>query len=113
LIRAEDFPRLTVICGDSKYHNHALHAWLTEHRPGWRIEVKNRPAGSIGFTPLPKRWVVERTNAWNGRSRRNSKDYERTPGSSAARIQLSHIQLMLQRLAPVPQPAFHYRKLAA
>jgi len=113
LIRAEDFPRLTGICGDSKYHNHALHAWLTEHRPGWRIEVKNRPAGSIGFTPLPKRWVVERTNAWNGRSRRNSKDYERTPGSSAARIQLSHIQLMLQRLAPVPQPAFHYRKLAA
>jgi putative transposase len=113
LISAADFPRLTVIFGDSKYHTHELQAWLTEHRPGWRIEVKKRPEGSPGFTPLPKRWVVERTNAWNGRSRRNSKDYERTPDSSAARIQLSHIQLMLQRLAPVPQPAFHYRKLAA
>jgi putative transposase len=113
LISAEDFPRLTIIFGDSKYHNHDLYAWLTEHRPGWRIEVKKRPEGRTGFTPLPKRWVVERTNAWNGRSRRNSKDYERNPDSSAARIQLSHIQLMLQRLAPVPQPEFHYRKLAA
>jgi putative transposase len=112
-ISVEEFPRLAVIFGDSKYHNHALAAWLTQHRPGWRIEVKKRPDGSTGFTPLPKRWVVERTNAWNGRARRNSKDYERNPESSAAQIQLSHIQLMLHRLSPVPQPEFHYRKEAA
>jgi len=112
-ISVEEFPRLTVIFGDSKYHNHGLEPWLTEHRPGWRIEVKNRPEGSSGFTPLPKRWVVERTNAWNGRCRRNSKDYERKPESSAAQIQLSHLQLMLQRLSPVPHPEFHYRKEAA
>jgi putative transposase len=112
-IRVDEFPRLSVIFGDSKYRNHELHAWLTEHRPGWRIEVKNRPEGSTGFRPLPKRWVVERTNAWNGRFRRNSKDYERHPASSTARIHLSHIQLMLQRLQPVPQPEFHYRKEAA
>jgi putative transposase len=109
----DEFPRLSVIFGDSKYHNHELQAWLTEHRPGWRIEVKKRPEGSTGFTPLPKRWVVERTNAWNGRFRRNSKDYERNPDSSAVRIQLSHIQLMLRRLEPVPQPEFHYHKEAA
>jgi putative transposase len=112
-ISVEEFPRLSVIFGDSKYHNPALPAWLIEHHPGWRIEVKKRPEGSTGFTPLPKRWVVERTNAWNGRSRRNSKDYERNPQSSAARIHLSHLQLMLQRLQPVPQPEFHYRKEAA
>jgi putative transposase len=57
-ISAADFPRLTVIFGDSKYHNHDLDAWLKEHRPGWRIEVKKRPGGSTGFIPLPKRWVV-------------------------------------------------------
>ena len=112
-LSGEEFPRLTVIFGDSKYHNHDLETWLTEHRPGWRIEVRKRPEGSTGFTPLPKRWVVERTNAWNGRCRRNSKDYERKPESSAAQIQLSHIQLMLHRLSPVPQPEFHYRKEAA
>jgi transposase len=76
-------------------------------------EVKTRPEGTTGFTPLKKRWVVERTNAWNGRYRRNSKDYERTPESSAAMIQISHIHLMLNRLAPRPGPAFHYRGAAA
>jgi putative transposase len=112
-ISAEDFPRLTVIFGDSKYHNHDLAAWLTEHRPGWRIEVKKRPTGSTGFVPLPKRWVVERTNAWHGRARRHSKDYERKPQSSAAQLHLTNIQLMLRRLSPVPSPKFHYQKEAA
>ena len=112
-LSGEEFPRLTVIFGDSKYHTHDLETWLTEPRPGWRIEVKKRPEGRTGFTPLPQRWVVERTHAWNGRCRRNSKDSERKPESSAAQIQLSHIQLMLHRLSPVPQPEFHYRKEAA
>jgi len=112
-ISAAEFPRLTVLFGDSKDHTHDLEAWLKEHRPGWRIEVKKRPVGLSGFIPLPKRWVVERTNAWHGRSRRNSKDYERKPESSAARIHLSNIQLMLHRLSPVPHPEFHYRKEAA
>ena len=44
--------------------------------------------------------MVERTNAWNGRSRRNSKDYERTTASAKALLQISAIQLMLHRLAP-------------
>jgi putative transposase len=107
------FPRLVIIFGDSKYHNHHLHAWMAANRPGWRLEVKTRPEGTTGFTPLKKRWVVERTNAWNGRYRRNSKDYERKPESSAAMIQISHIHLMLNRLAPRPGPAFHYRGAAA
>ena len=112
LISAEGYPRLEVIFGDNKYHNHALKAWLQEHRPSWRVEVKKRPEGSRGFTPLEKRWVVERTNAWNGRCRRHSKDYERRPDSSAAMIQISNIHLMLRRLAPTAQPKFHYATAA-
>ena len=107
-ISAESFPRLETIFGDNKYHNHALKAWLVEHRPDWRVEVSTRPEGTKGFTPLRKRWVVERTNAWNGRSRRNSKDYERRVESSAAMIQISNVHLMLRRLAPVAQPKFNY-----
>jgi putative transposase len=109
----EDSPRLVVIFGHSKYHNHELEAWLAENRPSWRIEVKNRPEGSKGFAPVRIRWVVERTNAWNGRSRRNSKDYERLPESSAAMIEITNIHLMLRRLAPSSQPQFSYRKKAA
>jgi putative transposase len=73
-VRPQDFPRLETIFGDNKYNHHALATWLEETRPGWSIEVKSRPPGSQGFTPGRQRWVVERTNAWNGRSRRNSKD---------------------------------------
>ncbi|MCA9142456.1 MAG: transposase [Planctomycetaceae bacterium] len=108
----QQLPRLEVIFGDNKYHNHALHAWLREHRPGWRVEVKKRPEGSHCFTPLEKRWVVERTNAWNGRCRRHSKDYERRSDSSAAMIQISNLHLMLRRLAPTPQPKFNYATAA-
>ena len=61
-----------------------------------------RPAGVQGLVHLPYRWVVERTNAWNGKYRRNSKDYERTTTSSAAMIKLSSIHLMLKRLRPDP-----------
>jgi putative transposase len=108
-----DFPRLVTIFADQKYHNHTLNAWMAEHRTGWRIEVKTRPAGTQGFTPLAKRWVVERTNAWHGRYRRHSKDYERRIESSTAMIHISNIHLMLNRLSPCGRPVFHYRKDAA
>ena len=107
-VQAQDFPRLQTIFGDSKYHNHALEDWLAKNRPGWRIEVQARPEGTKGFLPVRKRWVVERTNAWNGRARRNSKDYERKPESAAAMIQLSNIHLMLRKLAPSAQREFRY-----
>jgi len=111
-ISSHDFPRLITIFGDNKYRNHALEAWLRKHRPDWHVEVKMRPEGSQGFTPLKKRWVVERTNAWNGRCRRNSKDYERRSASSAAMIQVSNVHLMLRKLAPSSQRGFQYRAAA-
>src|SRR5215468_9950786 len=113
LVTPQEFPRLLTIFADQKYHNHGLDAWMTEHRPDWHIEVQARPTGARSFTPLEKRWVIERTNAWHGRYRRNSKDYERSIESSTAMIQISHIHLMLNRSSPCSRPAFHYRKAAA
>ncbi len=112
-VTPQDFPRLRTIFADQKDHHHALDAWRAAHRAGWHIEVKRRPAGTKGCTPLEKRWVIERTNAWPGRYRRNSKDDERSTESSTAMIQISHIHLMLNRLSPCGRPAFHYRKEAA
>lgn len=109
-ISQEDTPRLKTIFGDNKYRNNSLDAFLEKERPGWTIEVNSRPEGTNGFTPIRKRWVVERSNAWHGRCRRNSKDYERRSDSSAAMIQVSHIHVMLRRLAPVNKsPNFNYR----
>jgi len=112
-VTPQAFPRLVTIFADQKYHNHTLDAWMAEHRAGWHIDVQMRPAGTKGCTPLEKRWVIARTNAWPGRYRRNSKDYERRTESSTAMIQISHIHLMLNRLAPCGRPEFHYRKAAA
>ncbi|HEU5439640.1 MAG TPA: transposase, partial [Ktedonobacterales bacterium] len=52
-----------------------------------------------GFNVIPRRWVVERTLSWLGRSRRLSRDHERLPGSSEALIYLTCIRLFLARLA--------------
>jgi len=95
----QDFPRLEVLGGDHKYHNYELEEWLDENAR-FTIAVVTRPKGSRGFVRLPKRWVVERSLAWLDRCRRNSKDYERLTPSSAARIQISMIQLLLHRLRP-------------
>jgi putative transposase len=112
-VTPQDLPRLVTIFADQQYHHHALDAWMGTHRTGWRIEVQARPEAIKGFSPLAKRWVIARTNAWNGRYRRNSKDDERSVESSTAMIQISHVHLRLNRLAPCDRPAFHYRKDAA
>jgi putative transposase len=107
-------PRLAVLWAESKYHHHGLNAWIATESPGtWRLEVGRRPEGSKGFVLLPKRWVVERTLAWLGRCRRNSKDYERRTDSSESMIRISAMHLRLKRLQPsnVYRP-FRYREAA-
>ena len=106
-----DFPRLSVVWGDSKYHNHALARWKARHSSlRWNLEVVRRPPDAKGFLPLPKRWLAERSIAWLNRSRRLSKDYERRTTSSETMIRLSAISHFLNRLSPKnTDPPFRYR----
>lgn len=97
----DNFPRLKTIFGDNKYHNHDYYIWLKKHsNDRWRMEIKSRQPDEEGFKPIRKRWVVERTFAWIGRYRRNSKDYEKRTDSSESMILISSISLMLRRLKP-------------
>jgi putative transposase len=98
----EDLPRLEVVYADSQYRAECLREEVFDYAP-FRLHVVSRDAGSEGWAKLPQRWVVERTFAWLGRSRRLGKDYERLPGSSEAMIRVSMIHLMLRRLRPVPR----------
>jgi putative transposase len=113
-LHRQEYPRLEVVWADSKYHNHALNAWKAKQRKlPWRLEIVSRPPGAKGFVLLPKRWVVERTFAWLGRSRRLSKDYERRTDSSECRVRLSAIHLLLKRMEPgKPQAPFTYHTSA-
>ncbi len=112
-LTAEHRSRLKLIWADGKYHNHRLDRWLAKPEVGYRVEVVGRPAGSKGFVKLPRRWVVERTFAWLGRYRRNSRDYEYFTSSSESMIRISSIHRMLKLLKPdLSKPAvpFKYRK---
>ena len=109
-----DYPRLQIVWADGKYHNHNLYAWIARQRSlRWKLEIVNRPRDTKGFVLLPKRWVVERTFAWLGRSRRLSKDYERRVESSEAMVRLSAIGSLLRRLAPSERYAPFKYHLAA
>ena len=97
---------------DSKYHNFALYEWVRENAD-WKLSIVRRPEGQQGWVKLPIRWTVERTFAWLGKSRRLSKDRERTVKSSEAFVRLGMIHLMINRLKPKGTEAeFHYRMAA-
>ena len=91
------FPRLTKIWVDGGYRG-KLVGWAAE-AGGWTLEMVKRPQDAAGFTLLPKRWIVERTFAWLGRSRRLSKHYEGLPETTEAWVRIAMIHLMLKRLA--------------
>lgn len=97
--------RLDEVRGDGKYNNRTLDRYVAGAGVGYTVTVVERPDGAKGLVHLPYRWVIERTNAWTGKYRRNSKDYERTTESAEAMVQVSMIHLMLHRLAPDTQHA--------
>jgi len=108
--QAEGFPRLVKVLGDHVYGNEGLPAW-TKAKTNFRLELTGKKAGERGFKVIKWRWVVERTFAWLGRYRRNSRDYEKLPQTSESMLKISSVQLMRQRLRPKkPRFVFHYPK---
>lgn len=114
---AGHLPRLQLIWGDSGYEG-PFEDWVKEHLDGVRLEIVKHPWTGLrgvwapegatidwdkimpkGFHILPRRWVIERTNAWITHNRRLSRDFEGTYTSSEAFIYLAMSKLMLARLA--------------
>ena len=73
--------------------------WVPKDLPEDQIDWAKYGWVPPGFRVLPRRWVVERTFAWQSQNRRLSKDYERLCPTSEALIYLAMIRLMLRRLA--------------
>jgi putative transposase len=115
------FPRLQHVWLDAAYNGRGKGRDWIEHTLGWSAEIvkhrprykkvwvfEDRPDDQIdwskylpppGFRVLPRRWVVERTFAWQSQARRLSKDYELLCTTSAVVIYACMIRLMLRRLA--------------
>ena len=89
--------RLKKIIADGGYRGELV-TWVKENL-GVDMEIVLKIVGQKGFQVLPKRWVIERTNAWITRNRRLARDYERVAESSEAFIYIAMIRLGLRRLA--------------
>ena len=102
-----ELPRMQLVWADGAY-TRGFREWTEEER-GWRVEVPHHRDRQLwrygleekprGFQVLARRWVVERTFAWLGLSRRFSKDYERLPETGEAMIYGAMSRIMLRRLA--------------
>lgn len=115
------FPRLRHVWLDAGYNGRGKGKEWIEQTLGWSAEIvahRRRPSKvwifddlpddqidwskylpPLGFRVLPRRWVVERTFAWQSQQRRLSKDYEGLCPTSEAFIYVTMIRLMLRRLA--------------
>jgi putative transposase len=100
LLRAvrQTFPQLSHVFADRIYRGRQLQQAVADCGP-WTIQIVERPTGVKGFRLLPRRWVVERSFAWLGRSRRLAKDFEATTASATAWLLLANIRLLSRRLA--------------
>jgi transposase len=100
------FGRISMVWVDGGYSGGPVDYGLTL---GLVVEVVSKLAGQVGFTVLPRGWVVERTFAWINRCRRTTRDYERLPEHHAAMVQWSMVIIMTRRLAR--QQRHHHRQV--
>jgi transposase len=114
---AAKYPSVQTLFADSAYAGHFAQTVEQDH--GIRVEVVRHPAhktigqwqadddaaprvpvtaNADGFVPLPKRWVVERTHAWNERARRLIMHHDRLPLVSETWVWLAEARILLRRL---------------
>lgn len=105
------FPRLSLIWADMAYQGAGLSQWTWDTLSA-KIEITRQPSRRVyveqgqrpepkesTFKVIPRRWVVERTFAWQGRNRRLAKDYEGLPKTEETFVYLAMVILMARRLA--------------
>lgn len=79
-------------CGDEGYRGMFVDYIACE----FDLEVNISERITPRFVILPKRWIVERTLAWFGNSRRLSKDYEVSVESSENMAIISNLHTILK-----------------
>lgn len=106
------YPSLQTIFVDGGYGGQCAETLRKRH--GLNVEVVRHPANRSvgrlhdqqlplfeapsGFVVLRKRWVVERTHAWNERPRRLAKDHDRLLSVSSSWLWLTEARILVRRL---------------
>lgn len=73
--------------------NRSTGTWQSKQQPLWPEVVAS------GFVVQPKRWVVERTHAWNERARRLVAHHDRSTWAAVAWVWLTEARILATRLA--------------
>jgi transposase len=97
-------PQVAHIWADSGFKNKAV-----EHAAGLGVtmEIVARKSDEPGSHVVKRRWVVERTIGWLMLRRRLARDYEATPESSQAMINLAMIDNATKRITGENTPTWH------
>lgn len=90
--------RLTLLIADKGYRGD--NEYLMPLRFDIDLQICSKPQAQ-GFEPRPKRWIVERSNAWMSAARRTKCDYEVIPNSSEAWVYIANIRIALGKLEKV------------
>ena len=103
------YPTIAMVYVDQGYAGRAADEMRTRDV---RVEVVRRrerlwttnqltllPLPATSFEILPRRWVIERTNAWNDAPRRMAKDYDRRLDVSETWVWITEARLLLRRVA--------------
>ncbi|MFC4517315.1 transposase [Streptomyces ehimensis] len=88
-------PTVTRVWVDAGFKNAVVERGA---RLGSDVEIVQRKPGVRGFTPEPKRWVIEQIWGTLMLHRRLARDYEARPASSVAVIHWSMTDVMLHHL---------------
>ena len=91
--KLKNLPNLKKVLVDSAYQG------LNGNHGKFDVEVSSKKPEQVGFVPLHKRWVVERTFAWLSRQRRLAKEYELTKDHQTSMVFVAMSRIMLRRLS--------------
>jgi transposase len=87
------FPWLRHVFADAAYVGDKLETALAGLGQ-WTLEIVQGSDFAKCFQLLPRRWVVERTNAWLNRNRRLAKDFEASVESALAWLMIASVKLL-------------------
>ncbi|MFJ4188164.1 IS5 family transposase [Kitasatospora sp. NPDC089509] len=89
-------PEITIVWADSAYAGQLV-GWARKYL-NLTVKTVSRPKDAKGFVVLPRRWVVERSQAWVMHARRHARDYERLVQHSESLITWAAVTLMTRRI---------------
>ena len=89
----DNYPTIEKFCGDEGYRGTFVDYISWEF--GLEVDISARIVPE--FAILPKRWIVERSFAWMGNSRRLAKDFEISVNSAENMVIISNLHTLLKR----------------